>query len=1097
MPLGSSRDFMLWEGVSMTQRVRSAFARFLALCAVVAVATSFVAPLAAQQVTGKVEGTVTDLAGVPLANAQVLVIGTSFGATTNDKGYYFINNMPVGSYTLRAQFIGYAYMEIREVRVFSGQTGTQNFKLTPSAIQVGGVTVEAVNPLVPRDQVTSKTIVSGVQINNLPVDDVNRVIALQPGVVEGVNGGIILRGGRQGEANVYIDGAPVRSQNGSNCAGMMGGSCSAITVGTNAVEEATVTTGSLGVQLGDAQSGVISFTTRAGGQRLSGNLNFATDAPFGDAISVGLNRFEGSLGGPIPMVPNLKFFVSGTLTGQKSALRGAGWDQVPTYVVGGVDTVVAVDTGGGQFVSTTLPRFVQFTGQCDAGSNTGFACQGRRFPMNWNNNIQLEGKLSYSYGSGSSVSLTGVSNGQQGRNWPGTNIGNPALFTGFHTWQRLAVANLNHSFFKSAERELALNVNLSWKQVRGMAGPLDPSIEGSTRDPSMGITFKTLKFAGFGDMPFPITDQIIRNMRTNTGLRVPLLDRTDLRNRQPFRMNPFGMQGGGWITDGFDAAGALNAEDSYRAAAQIDWQASRFHRFNFGGEYKKTTIAYWNSGLQRQTFMDAYRVKPVVYAVWGADRLDLGDVVLELGVRYDYMDTRALFANTPGRIFTNPLWQSASDTSDAAYAASLAAVFTPAQAHHTLSPRLLVSFPITEKTDFRLSYSHEVQTPEFNPLLSGVNNDLSFTNQNDQFGRDVTFGRSIQFEFGVRHAFSPDLVLDLSAYNKDKVSDLTYRIKAFYDPANPGATQNLNVLTNADFGYARGIDLKLDKRIGSWLSFSGSYTFQVARGTGSDPFSYLNTSARTFSQVTNERLAPPEQPLPTNDNRMHNFVGSMSLTVPADWQKGSTIGTMLRNVGVFATFRALSGLPFTRLRNTGAGQTAPAVAFGLTASQVEPINSSTMPWTKFIDLRVNKGVRLGRADITAFADLRNALNFKNVVSLFAETDDVVNALNRESLLSPEFANLRIEATANGRLLADGAIDLRPSCDGWNKDGAGKLGPVNCVELRRTEARFGDGDGLYTLAEQNTALNSYYDVFAGVQNFYGAPRHIRVGFEVNF
>ena len=197
----------------MTHRVRSAFGRFLALGAVVALATFVaVAPAAAQQTTGKVEGTVSDQAGVALASAQVLVVGTSFGAVTNEKGYYFINNVPVGSYTLRAQFIGYAPTEVRDVRVFGGQTITQDIKLSPSAIQVSGLTVTAAaNPIVPRDQVASKSIVSGQTINDLPVDDVRDVIAVQPGVVESGSGaGVSIRGGRPGEANVYIDGTPVR-----------------------------------------------------------------------------------------------------------------------------------------------------------------------------------------------------------------------------------------------------------------------------------------------------------------------------------------------------------------------------------------------------------------------------------------------------------------------------------------------------------------------------------------------------------------------------------------------------------------------------------------------------------------------------------------------------------------------------------------------------------------------------------------------------------------------------------------------------------------------------------------------------------------------
>jgi len=1070
----------------MTHRVRSAFGRFLALGVVAALATFVaVAPAAAQQTTGKVEGTVSDQAGVALANAQVFVVGTSFGAVTNDKGYYFINNVPVGSYTLRAQFIGYAPTEVRDVRVFGGQTITQDIKLSPSAIQVSGLTVTAAaNPIVPRDQVASKSIVSGQAINDLPVDDVRNVIAVQPGVVESGSGnGVSIRGGRPGDQNVYIDGAPVRSTNfGSQ----------AITIGTNAVEEASVTTGALGVEFGDAQSGIISFTTKAGGQSLAGNLSYATDEPFGNSISVGFNRFEGSLGGPIPGINNLRFFVSSVVQGQTSRFFGKGFDQIPTFTLGGVDTTVTDNDGN----VVDVPNFVQFGGSCDASKNFGQDCQGRRAPFDWTDDIKLQGKLSYSYGSGSSIALTGIASGQQGRNTPGSSIGDVNLYTGFHNWQRLYVLNLTHSFFKSAERELAVNVNLSLGQDRGMAGGLDPATEANSRDPSLGLLFKSLGFFGIGAMPFPLSDDVIRNIRSNAGLRTPFLNQSELRNAQPYRINPYGLASG-WPTTGSDVpsgSNALNSEDRYRGFVQVDWQANRFHRFNFGGEAQKTNLAYWSSNLITQIFMDAYVAHPVTYAAWVSDRLDLGDVVLELGGRFDYMDAKALFANTPSRIFSNPAWDTNAASDDAAYAASLAAVFTPAAAHHTISPHLRVSFPITEQTDFRLSYSQQVNKPDFNTLLSGTNNDLSFTNTNDAFGRDVGFGKSILFEFGVRHAFSPDFVLDLAAYNKDFVSELAYRIKPYDDPANPGDITNVNVLTTGDFGYARGVDVKLDKRIGSWLDFTGAYTFQVAKSTGSDPFSYLRTTARQIQQVSGDRNPPPEQPLPTDDNRTHNIVGAVTLNVPADWQKGSTLGAVLRDVGVFTTFRAISGLPFTRVKNSGAGATVPRQLFGLTATSIEPVNSSTMPWTKYVDMRINKGFRLGRADITAFADVRNLFNFRNIIGLFAETGDVVNAVFQENTVSPQFSSLRIEAQQNAHLLAGGAIDLRPDCGSWTGSTGG---PVNCVALRQVEARFGDGDGVYTLDEQTAALNASYARFNGSQGFYDQPRHIRLGFELNF
>src|SRR4029077_10524814 len=255
-PSGSPLAFTHLEDVSMTHRVRSALKRFLALGALTVIALiSAATPSAAQSTTGKIQGTVTNQAGASVAKAQGIVVGTAFGAVSDDKGYYFINNVPPGTYTLRAQFIGYAPTDLTGVRVLGGQTLTQNFPMKPSAVVVGGINVvAAANPIVPRDETATKSIISGATINSLPIDNVRTALALTPGVIESGNGsGLSIRGGRPGEANVYVDGAPVRGSN----AGVQG-----IQVQTNAIEEASVTTGALPVQFGDAQSGVISFTTK-------------------------------------------------------------------------------------------------------------------------------------------------------------------------------------------------------------------------------------------------------------------------------------------------------------------------------------------------------------------------------------------------------------------------------------------------------------------------------------------------------------------------------------------------------------------------------------------------------------------------------------------------------------------------------------------------------------------------------------------------------------------------------------------------------------------------------------------------------------------
>ncbi|MEE8061896.1 MAG: carboxypeptidase-like regulatory domain-containing protein, partial [Gemmatimonadales bacterium] len=82
----------------MTQSCVSAFARAARVVVLAAVVSGLgAASLLAQGTTGKIEGTVRDQAGAPIANAQVFIVGTTFSATSNNDGYYFINNVPVGT----------------------------------------------------------------------------------------------------------------------------------------------------------------------------------------------------------------------------------------------------------------------------------------------------------------------------------------------------------------------------------------------------------------------------------------------------------------------------------------------------------------------------------------------------------------------------------------------------------------------------------------------------------------------------------------------------------------------------------------------------------------------------------------------------------------------------------------------------------------------------------------------------------------------------------------------------------------------------------------------------------------------------------------
>jgi outer membrane receptor protein involved in Fe transport len=1081
----------------MQQPGRDAFARLVRFAFVAVALVVGARGLWAQGTAGKVEGAVNDPNGQPVSGAQVVILGTSLGAQTNDAGYYFINNVPAGVYSLRAQFIGFSPVEVRNVRVLADQTVTVNFDIQ-RAFELGAITItEQQNPIVPRDQVATKSIVSGQLINDLPVDNVRDVLALQPGVVEsGKSAGLSIRGGRPGEAAVYVDGALVRSQfSGSQ----------RVVVGTNALEEASVTTGAVGAEFGEAQSGVIAYVTRSGGSELTGSLAYETDEPFGNGMSVGLNRIGGSIGGPI--VGNLTFFLSGTVQGQQSAFQGQGWDGVPTYVLGGPDTTVTETTSDGDQRLVDIPRFIQFGGSCDPANNFGFECQGRRRPYNWNSGATANGKLTYTFG-GSRVSGTLLWSQDQTRNWNGGFAYQRS--TGTRNWSNGLIIDWSQQIARSAERALAVNVNLSYQNDRQLGGALNRDYEINSRSPFGGFGLSPMDFVidfdHFSDDdpndPGSVTrlksqadwDRLINNIRTNQGTRTPYLDRQDLANSQPYRMNPFGMSTG-YQNEGFDVATNLLQERRLQGRANVDWQADRFNRFKFGGDFSSTRVNWYSSGVLRQSFMEAYSEKPTRYGAFAEDRLDLGDVVIELGVRWDRFSTGAFIPVTPGVTFSHPNFDPANplDPADS--------VFRKADSHTSWSPRVRVSFPVTDQTGFRMSYSHQVQTPDLQSMLQGFASDLSFTNTNDFFGRDVTFGKSILFEFGVRHAFNQDLVLDLSAYNKDKVADLSTRIQEYLDPTDPNGqrTQFINVLTNADFGNARGLDVNLIRRIGSFFNGSLSYTFQVAKNTGSDPFSYILTTSRQISAVTNERVDPPQAILPTDDNRTHNFTGALSFSFPSDFAAGSWYGRVLQDGGAFLRFRFSSGLPYTRLLNGGNGQqVGPGnpLRFGLTGQQAEPINSSTMPWIQELDLRLTKGLRLGGTELMLYADIRNLLNLTTVTTLFAETGDVVNESHRDRQIDPEITRLEqdagsflIQIDKNGQRI--NAITLPGNCNAWAD------GPVDCVLLKRVEQRFGNGDGVYDEDEYTAAFNAHYDLFNGTWWNYSQPRHIRLGLEFRF
>lgn len=860
----------------------------------------------------------------------------------------------------------------------------------------------------------TRMVVRSSLLGLLPLDDAREGLTLVPGIVRrgpalgiGAGTGLRLRGGAPDAAAVYIDGAPVRTL----LTGAQGVSLPAL-----AIDAITVTPGPAGAELADAGGGgVLEYTTRSGGPRLEGHLVAATDAPFGDGSSVGFNRFSAAAGGPAG--PRATWFLSGEVTGQRSAYRGMGAADQPAFVWGGVDTVVN---------GATVPTFTETT--------------GLERPLDWITERRATGKVSLSLGA-STVTLTGLVNDVQQRFFPGTDVGDTALFSGARATSRLAAASWTLPLGSDAlPRALHLVVALGHDATS--SGLLTPAAQASTAHPALGIEWSSLRFLG-SDRIQGTTDQIVRNVRSNAGLRAPFLGQTNLRNLQPYRLNPYGLASG-WPTQGSDGPLATAAENRLDARAWIDWAFAERHRLRAGLDYSRASDAFYRADLISQVDLDAWTAHPKRVGVFASDRITWDKLAVDLGARFDHFTPGGALPLIPGRIYSNPAWNFASGTDDTAYTASIGRVLRDATGKNAISPRASAAYAVSPRVTLRIAVGQVVEPPAARDVFGRSNTDLVTTSTSSLFGRDVRYLKSTTGDLGVTASLSPLLEARVDGY-VSRLALYGATIAPFDDPANPGRTLNFVVLSPVDTITARGAEASVD-----WRPLTGS--------TGRFVYSW--------------------------DRRAG--ISTQAVAAIVAYSTGPAHG----DVSASATVRAQSGVAFVPETNVGSGD----VVFETSAAFLGPLATAHLPWARTVDLRLAKHVRLSQVRGSLYADLRNVLNFRNIVGAFTETRTGTNPLYQGNVLSPEFTNLHSEAQANGTLLSGNAVDLRPDCSTWTGTTGG---PVDCAALRQVERRFGNGDGIYDLNEQTAAFNAFYEAFFGSARFSAPGRAARIGLELSF
>jgi len=67
----------------------------------------WVRAIVAQEPTGQIRGTVMTIEGLPIAEAEIRIVGTSHAATSDPKGWFVISGLEKGEFVVQARRIGY------------------------------------------------------------------------------------------------------------------------------------------------------------------------------------------------------------------------------------------------------------------------------------------------------------------------------------------------------------------------------------------------------------------------------------------------------------------------------------------------------------------------------------------------------------------------------------------------------------------------------------------------------------------------------------------------------------------------------------------------------------------------------------------------------------------------------------------------------------------------------------------------------------------------------------------------------------------------------------------------------------------------------
>ena len=837
--------------------------------------------------TGKIAGKISDKStGEALIGANILIVGTTMGASSDIDGNYFILNIPPGEYQIKASVIGYSSFTIQKVRVSIDQTTKIDFELNPESIELGEVLVTAEKSIVRKDLTSTEETISGENISMLPLEDVSAVVNLQAGVVDGH-----FRGGRGNEVKYLIDGVPVNDVYSGQ---------SSLSAEINSIEEIQVLTGTFNAEYGEALSGIVNQVTKIAGDKLDGNISFYS----GDYVSshkdifINIDRvspsnvynIQGNISGPVPGLDNfVKFFLSGRYN----------YDEGSIY---------------GQRIFNPSDSS-NFSANSPADWYVGATGDKAYIPMNFSKRLSLQGKLAFNVGGGKGIVLSGLYQDNKYRDYDHRYRLNPD--GDYKKFQKslLGIASYTYLLSNSAFVDFSASYLRSEFKQYVYENPFET----------------TVTFNDAGEIMYNGYSYINPDRKKD-------------------------VSGNAFLTGGTQNWHFNHTTTSYTGKSDFTWQVDNINQIKTGIDYTYHDLQYKDfqiivdASSNFKPMMPAdtsfsyntYQSNPYQFAYYIQDKIEIDYLIVNVGLRFDYFEPDGKYLKDPNKI--NLLDElKPSEFPDS--------FFVQAKSKSQISPRIGISYPISDKGAIHISYGHFFQIPPFENLYRNPNFRIALSgdfpeNIGNTIGNaDLEPQQTIMYEIGLQQALTDELGITITGYYKDIRNLLASEIFI------KNNFRKFSKLINRDYGSVKGITLSFEKRFSYGIGASLDYTFQIAKGSASDPNAAFNNAQ------SNPPIEENKQLVPLDWDRTHSLNFTLTFGVPGDY-----IASFIGRLG--------SGLPYTpSLQNQRTGLE----------------NSDNRPAFFDVDFYLTKYFEIIGQQFSVFAKIYNLFDTLNEVNVFGDT----------------------------------------------------------------------------------------------------------------